>query len=133
MIVWVVAVALINENDEILVQKRPAGRSMAGLWEFPGGKIEPGETAEAALVREINEELGILVSESDLVPFSFASAALDDRQLMLLLYVCYRWTGTAQPLDAQKIEWVGRATLGDLTMPPADAPLVVALQRAAPS
>jgi 8-oxo-dGTP diphosphatase len=130
VIVWVVAVALINENGEILVQKRPPGRSMAGLWEFPGGKIEPGETAEAALVRELDEELGINVSESDLVPLSFASAPLADHQLMLLLYVCRQWRGTAQPLDAETISWVVSDGLSALAMPPADAPLVTALQQA---
>lgn len=130
MIVWVVAVALINENGEILVQKRAPGRSMAGLWEFPGGKIEPGETAEAALVRELGEELGIGVSEADLVPLSFASAPLADRQLMLLLFVCRRWRGTAQPLDAEMLSWIGIDGLSALAMPPADAPLVAALQQA---
>ena len=125
----VVAAALIDTDRRILVQQRPPGRHMAGLWEFPGGKVEPGETPEAALARELAEELGIHVAEVDLVPATFASAGLGDRHLLLLLYVCRRWSGTPAALDATALHWVRAADMRDLAMPPADAPFIDVLER----
>lgn len=123
----VVAVALIDAIGRVLVQQRAPHRSMAGLWEFPGGKIEPGETPEAALVREVHEELGIGVHLDDLAPAAFASAALGERHLLLLLYVVRRWRGEPGALDASAIRWATIGELRDLEMPPADRPLVNAL------
>ena len=125
----VVAAALTNQVGEILLQKRPDGRSMAGLWEFPGGKVEKDESPEIALVRELDEELGIRVDPTDLRPFAFASEALGDRHLLLLLYICERWEGEPQPLDTPEIRWVAPAAMQALPMPPADKPLVVALMK----
>ena len=126
-IIWVVAAALINLDGEVLVQKRAADRSMAGLWEFPGGKIEPNERPENALVRELYEELGILVIADDLAPLSFASAPLGEQHLLLLLYVCRKWQGIPVALDAAAIQWSSINALQYLEMPPADVPLVKAL------
>lgn len=126
-IIWVVAAALINPGGEVLVQKRAADRSMAGLWEFPGGKIEPNERPENALVRELYEELGILVIPDDLAPLSFASAPLGEQHLLLLLYVCRKWQGVPAALDAAAIQWSSINALQYLEMPPADVPLVKSL------
>ena len=123
-IMWVVAAALIDGQGRILVQQRPAGKSLAGLWEFPGGKIEPGETPEAALVRELHEELGIEVDPADLIAGSFASEPLGDRHLVMLVYICRRWRGTPEAQDAPAIAWHRPAELHVLPMPPADGPLV---------
>lgn len=123
----VVAAALTNQVGEILLQKRPDGRSMAGLWEFPGGKVEAGESPEIALARELHEELGIQVDLTDLRPIAFASEALGVRHLILLLYICERWEGEPQPLDTPEIRWVAPEAMHALPMPPADKPLVVAL------
>lgn len=126
----VVAAALTNEAGEILLQKRPEGRSMAGLWEFPGGKVEAGETPESALIREIKEELGIDLIVEDLAPFAFASEPLGDRHLLLMLYRCSHWVGEPKPLESPELRWVLPADMDRLPMPPADVPLVRALQRA---
>lgn len=126
-ILTVVAAALIDEVGRVLVQQRAAGRQMAGLWEFPGGKLEPGETPEQALARELGEELGIAVAPEDLSPAAFASAPLGSRHLLLLLFVAHRWAGTPRPLDASGLRWERPAALRDLPMPPADVPLVDAL------
>lgn len=126
----VVAAALIAPDGRVLVQLRPAGKTMAGLWEFPGGKVEAGETPEAALVRELAEELGIRVAEDDLAPVTFASAPLADRHLVLLLYACRSWEGVPQALDASALAWHAPAALRDLAMPPADQPFVAALEHA---
>ena len=120
----VVAAALIDADGRVLVQQRPPGKQMAGLWEFPGGKIEAGETPETALIRELAEELGISVAASCLAPATFASEALGDRHLILLLYICRKWTGLPCALDATAIRWVRIADLYDLPMPPADRPLI---------
>ena len=112
----------------MLVQRRPEGRSLAGLWEFPGGKVERGETPQRALVRELLEELDITVSASEVVPFSFATGELGADHLLLLLFTCRRWTGDPVAIHADELAWVPIAALGDLTMPPADRPLVMALQ-----
>lgn len=121
---FVAAAALVDENGRILLQKRPIGKPMAGLWEFPGGKIESGETPEAALVRELNEELNIRVIASDLKPLAFASEAVEDQHLILLLYVCRRWSGLIQSADFLDLRWLPIDDIHDLPMPPADGPLV---------
>ena len=127
---FVVAVALIDQAGRVLVQQRPAGKQMAGLWEFPGGKVEAGETPEAALVREIAEELGITVAEGALRPLTFASEPLADRHLLLLLYLCRDWTGEPQALDAAALAWHAPSALHRLAMPPADKPFIAILERA---
>jgi 8-oxo-dGTP diphosphatase len=126
-VTWVVAAVLINAEEQALVQKRAADRSMAGLWEFPGGKVEFDERPEDALVRELLEELGITVQPDDLIPLSFASAPLGDRHLLLLLYVCRNWKGEPAPLDAEAVQWCHIEQLQNLDMPPADVPLVKSL------
>lgn len=123
-ILLVVAVALINPVGEVLMQSRPPGRSMAGLWEFPGGKVEAGETPEAALIREIGEELGVTLRAGDLRAGPFASEALGDRQLLLCLYIADRWSGTPAAREGQEVQWVAPEKLAALDMPPADYPLV---------
>ena len=125
----VVAAALIGAEGRVLLQQRAPGRAMAGLWEFPGGKVEPGERPEAALARELAEELGIAVAAEALTPLAFASAALGERHLLLLLFLCRRWSGTARPLDAAALRWVKPAEMRGLPMPPADVPLVAALEK----
>ncbi|MHA6723275.1 (deoxy)nucleoside triphosphate pyrophosphohydrolase [Sphingomonas sp. RS2018] len=127
-ILHVVAAALIDTDGRVLVQQRPEGSSMAGLWEFPGGKIEPGETPEAALIRELREELGIAVEQACLAPAAFASEPLGDRHLLLLLYVCRKWGGVAEPLHAAALRWVRPVELHRLPMPPADRPLIGLLE-----
>ncbi len=121
---WVVAAALFDGEGRVLVQQRPPGKSMAGLWEFPGGKLEPGETPEAALARELAEELGIAVHASDLTPATFASEPLGERHLLMLLYTCRKWAGIPRAHHATAIAWHDAAELHDLPMPPADVPLV---------
>ena len=120
----VVAVALIDPDGRVLVSERPAGKQLAGLWEFPGGKVEPGERPEATLIRELAEELGIRVEEPCLAPLTFASHAYPEFHLLMPLYVCRRWTGTPQPMEGQALKWVRPKALRDLAMPPADAPLI---------
>ncbi len=126
----VVAAALIDGEGRVLLQRRPAGKQLAGLWEFPGGKLEPGESPEAALVRELTEELAIAVDPAVPAPLAFASAPLGDRHLVLLLYTIAAWTGEPQPLEASEIAWVRPSAMATLPMPPADVPLVAALVRA---
>ena len=128
---FVVAAALTNQAGEILLQKRPAGKQMAGLWEFPGGKVESGESPESALVRELHEELGIEVSATNLRPITFASEPLQDRNLLLLLYRCTQWQGEPAALDSPELRWLRPAAMHGLPMPPADKPLVLALESAA--
>ena len=121
----IVAAALVDADGRILVQQRAAGRAMAGLWEFPGGKIERGESAEMALVRELKEELGISTETACLAPAGFGTAPIEDgRQLLLLLYVCRKWNGIPKALDAAALRWVRPLELHDLPMPPADLPLI---------
>ena len=120
----VVAAALIDGNGRVLVQRRPETGSMPGLWEFPGGKLETGETPEAGLCRELAEELGIVVEECALSPLGFASAPLQDRHLVMLLFAASEWQGVPQPLHASAIQWASPAQLLTLPMPPADAPLI---------
>ena len=123
----VVAVALIDIDGRVLVSQRPEGKSLAGLWEFPGGKVEPGERPEVALIRELGEELGIAVEEACLAPLTFASHAYPDMHLLMPLYVCRRWEGIAGPREGQALRWLRPGALRDLPMPPADAPLIPAL------
>lgn len=125
---FVTAVALVDRDGRVLVQQRSAHRSMAGLWEFPGGKVEVGETPEQALIRELREELGIETSSACLAPACFASEALGAQHLILLLYVCRKWTGTPQPLDAAALKWLRPVELHGLDMPPADKPLIGLLE-----
>jgi len=125
----VVAAALADANGAILLQQRAAGRAMAGLWEFPGGKVEPGEGPEAALARELREELGIEVDEAALIPGPFASADNQGRHMLLLLYLCRDWHGQPQALDAAQLRWVRVEDMAALPMPPADVPLVEMLAR----
>lgn len=120
----VVAAALIDASGRILLQQRAAGRHMEGLWEFPGGKVEFGELPEAALVRELREELGIHACHEDLTPACFASAPLGDKHLLLLLYLCRRWDGEPRALDAAALKWLGPEEMPALSMPPADEPLI---------
>src|SRR3546814_446030 len=124
----VVAATLVDGDGRLLVQRRPEGRSMAGLWEFPGGKIEAGETPEQALVRELAEELAIDVEAACLAPACFASEALGDKHLLLLLYVCRKWRGTPQAVHASALRWVRPVELYSLDMPPADLPLIGLLE-----
>ena len=120
----VVAAALIDVDGRILVSERPAGKQLAGLWEFPGGKVEPGERPEETLIRELSEELGIRVEEPCLAPLTFASHPYPDFHLLMPLYVCRRWSGTPRPMEGQALKWVRPNALRDLAMPPADAPLI---------
>jgi len=124
----VVAAALIAADGRVLLQQRSPGRSMAGLWEFPGGKVEEGETPETALARELREELGISVATGALAPACFASAPLGERHLLLLLYICRKWSGDARPLDAAALRWERLPAMRDLAMPPADRPLIDLLE-----
>jgi 8-oxo-dGTP diphosphatase len=120
----VVAAALVDLEGRVLLQQRPEGKSLAGLWEFPGGKIEPGETPEAALIRELEEELAIVVPHACLAPATFASAPLGDRHLLLLLYITRKWTGLPRALEATALRWVRPNEMHALPMPPADRPLI---------
>jgi 8-oxo-dGTP diphosphatase len=125
----VVAVALVDGERRVLLQKRSSGRAMAGLWEFPGGKVEEGERPEAALARELEEELGIAVEVESLEPAAFASADNDGRHMLLLLYICRTWRGEPRPLDAEALKWVRPDEMRSLPMPPADEPLIPLLDR----
>ena len=127
-IVLVAAAALVDVDGRVLICKRPAGKQLAGLWEFPGGKVEPGETPEACLIRELDEELGITVANACLAPFVFASHAYDSFHLLMPLYLCRRWEGTPTALEHEAITWVKPNRMSDYPMPPADAPLVAWLR-----
>lgn len=126
--VLVVAVALIDVDGRVLIARRPEGKQLAGLWEFPGGKVDPGETPEAALIRELDEELGIQTWNSCLAPLTFASHAYAGFHLLMPLYACRRWQGTPQPREGQELAWVRAADLARYPMPPADLPLVPILR-----
>lgn len=126
--VLVVAVALVDIDNRVLIAQRPEGKSMAGLWEFPGGKIEAGELPETALVRELKEELAIDITESCLAPLTFASHVYDDFHLLMPLYACRIWKGEVTPQEGQNIKWVRPARLADYPMPPADKPLIALLR-----
>lgn len=126
-LVLVVAVALIDADGRVLIARRPEGKPMAGLWEFPGGKVEPGETPEAALIRELGEELGIVVKPACLAPLTFASFSYTDFHLLMPLWVCRRWEGMVTPREGQTVKWVRSRDLRSYPMPEADVPLVPAL------
>ena len=127
-LVLVAAVALIDADGRVLIAERPEGRSMAGMWEFPGGKIEQGETPEAALIRELHEELGIETWASCLAPLRFASHAYPDFHLLMPLFACRRWQGIATPREGQRLRWVHARDLSRYPMPPADLPLIPILR-----
>jgi 8-oxo-dGTP diphosphatase len=127
-ILTVVAVALLDADNRILLAQRPEGKALAGLWEFPGGKLEPGETPEAALVRELHEELGVDIRTSCLAPLTFASYSYDEFHLLMPLYVCRQWRGKVTGKEGQKLAWVRAERLRDYPMPPADEPLIPILQ-----
>jgi 8-oxo-dGTP diphosphatase len=123
----VVAVALIDTDNRVLIAQRPLDKQLGGLWEFPGGKIDPGERPEEALIRELHEELGITVKAACLAPLTFASHAYDDFHLLMPLYACRRWEGSLQSREGQALKWVRTGQLRDFPMPPADEPLIPAL------
>jgi 8-oxo-dGTP diphosphatase len=123
-VVLVAACALIDADGRVLLAQRPAGKSMAGLWEFPGGKVEAGERPEESLIRELKEELGIVVQEECLAPLTFASHLYPDFHLLMPLYVCRRWEGIVQAREAQTLKWVRPNDLRSYPMPPADEPLI---------
>ena len=126
--VLVVAVALIDAEGRVLLAQRPEGKSLAGLWEFPGGKVEQGESPEAALIRELHEELGIDTWASCLAPLTFASHAYENFHLLMPLFACRRWQGTPQPREGQTLKWVYAKDLREYPMPPADIPLIPILR-----
>lgn len=127
-VILVVAVALVDVDGRVLLAQRPAGKAMAGLWEFPGGKVKDGETPEAALIRELKEELDIDVTEACLAPFTFASHRYERFHLLMPLYVCRRWQGMVTAREGQQLTWVRPAKLDQYQMPPADKPLVAMLR-----
>jgi 8-oxo-dGTP diphosphatase len=126
-LLFVVAAALIDPDNRVLIAQRPEGKQLAGLWEFPGGKLQEGERPETALIRELDEELGIIVEEACLAPLTFASHAYPEFHLLMPLYVCRRWRGQVVPRESQALKWVRPQNLRDYPMPPADAPLIPAL------
>jgi 8-oxo-dGTP diphosphatase len=126
-VVLVAAVALVDRDGRVLIARRPPDKSMAGLWEFPGGKVEPGETPEAALIREMHEELGIAIKPACLSPLTFASHDYDDFHLLMPLFVCRVWEGFVSAKEGQELKWVPPTQLNDFPMPPADKPLIAML------
>ncbi len=126
-ILLVVACALVDVDRRVLIAQRPAGKALGGMWEFPGGKLEAGESPEAALIRELEEELGISTQTACLAPLAFASHAYDDFHLLMPLYVCRKWQGQPQALEHDALKWVRPQALRDYEMPPADAPLIAHL------
>jgi 8-oxo-dGTP diphosphatase len=123
-LVLVVACALVDTDGRVLIAQRPEGKALAGLWEFPGGKLEAGERPEAALIRELHEEIGITVQEACLAPLTFASHAYEDFHLLMPLYICRRWEGLAVAREGQQLAWVRANKLRDYPMPAADIPLI---------
>jgi 8-oxo-dGTP diphosphatase len=123
-ILFVVAAALVDADGRVLIAQRPPGKALAGLWEFPGGKLNQGERPEQALIRELDEELGIAVKEACLAPLTFASHAYADFHLLMPLWICRRWEGLVEAREAQALKWVRPGKLRDFPMPPADEPLI---------
>ena len=128
LILLVAAAALVDQDNRVLIAQRPPAKSMAGLWEFPGGKVSEGENPEQALVRELREELGIEVCETCLAPFTFASHAYEKFHLLMPLYLCRNWEGDVTPREGQELKWVRAMSLSDYPMPPADIPLIPMLR-----
>ena len=126
--ILVVAAALIDKDGRVLLAQRPPNKSMAGLWEFPGGKVEDGENPEDALIRELNEELGIDTWGSCLAPLSFASHSYEDFHLLMPLFACRKWIGTPMAMEGQVLKWVSKSDLKNYAMPPADIPLIAAIR-----
>jgi 8-oxo-dGTP diphosphatase len=126
-LVLVAACALVDADGRVLIAQRPPGKQLAGLWEFPGGKVEPGETPEECLIRELREEIGVETKVACLAPLTFASHSYDDFHLLMPLYVCRRFEGIAVPREGQKLKWVRPRQMRDYPMPPADAPLIPTL------
>ena len=126
--ILVVAVVLIDRDGRVLLSQRPSGKSMAGLWAFPGGKVENGEVPEEALIRELNEELGIDTWSSCLAPLSFASHSYEDFHLLMPVFVCRKWVGSPTPMEGQALKWVNRDKLKDYPMPPADIPMIAVIR-----
>ena len=126
-LVLVAACALVDPDGRVLIAKRPEGKSMAGLWEFPGGKVEPGEVPEQALIRELAEELGIDVTEACLAPLTFASHGYETFHLLMPLYICRRWNGIVSGREGQELKWIKPLRMRELNMPPADEPLIAHL------
>jgi len=127
-LITVSAVVMVDVDGRILIAQRPEGKNMAGLWEFPGGKIEPGETPERALIRELNEELGIDTTESCLAAFTFASHRYDDFHLLMPVFLCRKWDGFVTPQEGQVLKWVKISELKNYPMPPADKPLLAMIR-----
>ncbi|MDB5638509.1 MAG: 8-oxo-dGTP diphosphatase MutT [Bradyrhizobium sp.] len=123
-VILVVACALVDADRRVLIAQRPEGKTLAGLWEFPGGKVEPGERPEATLIRELQEEIGITVKEACLAPLTYASHAYEDFHLLMPLYICRRWDGEVVAREGQNLAWVRANKLRDYKMPPADIPLI---------
>ncbi len=128
-VITVVAAALMNQRDEILITQRPQGKAMAGLWEFPGGKLEDGETPEQALSRELKEELGLTLEPKTCTPYTFVSHGYDSFHLLMPLYICRQWTGDVDPQEEQAFAWVRAKDLNSYPMPPADLPLIPMFER----
>ena len=126
--ILVVAVVLIDRDGRVLLSQRPSGKSMAGLWEFPGGKVENGEVPEEALIRELNEELGIDTWSSCLAPLSFASHSYEDFHLLMPVFVCRKWLGNPIPMEGQTLKWVSKNKLKDYPMPQADTPIIAVIR-----
>jgi 8-oxo-dGTP diphosphatase len=127
-ILIVAAAALVDRDNRVLITERPAGKPMAGLWEFPGGKVGPGETPEQALARELKEELSVEVCDTCLAPLTFASHSYDEFHLLMPLYVCRKWEGEVVPREGQRVKWVRASRLSEYPMPPADKPLIPMLR-----
>lgn len=127
-ILLVAAAALVDRDNRVLITERPAGKPMAGLWEFPGGKVGPGETPEQALARELKEELSVEVCDTCLAPLTFASHTYDDFHLLMPLYICRKWEGEVVPREGQRVKWVRASRLAEYPMPPADRPLIPMLR-----
>lgn len=127
-ILLVAAAALVDRDNRVLITERPAGKPMAGLWEFPGGKVGPGETPEQALARELKEELSVEVCDTCLAPLTFASHTYDDFHLLMPLYICRKWEGEVVPREGQRVKWVRASRLAEYPMPPADRPLIPVLR-----